>query len=381
MQENQNNKIYEEQFLLLAFISVVTFKIVMLPQYFIKTASNNSYMIMAYLIAVEIMMLAIVYGIVKNGSLLEQNIPKWLKGIFALLVFSSSVIKATVLGSEGVAYIATSLYDNVSWTFVTLALLLTCVYLAQKGGKVIARSAQLFFWIIAFAMLFYLIFSNLNLELLNLMPFKISGDLAVAGDKYLIWFGDFTPLLFVSVTSSRNRGKKRLGFWTAAAVVGTLVCTVGLMVIFISTFGDAGQVIGNAFLNVSSLNRISFMIGSADLPTVLSWLVMCVIKFSLLLFAMTECAKFFFGKKAWVSVICGVIIYFIICYGIGNLKTNYDLATSWLRYFAFFAEFIVTIAAYIAMRICEKKNQNNQPSECNNADNCPAQTDQLQGEI
>ena len=28
------------------------------------------------------MMLAIVYGIVKNGSILELDIPKWLKGIF-----------------------------------------------------------------------------------------------------------------------------------------------------------------------------------------------------------------------------------------------------------------------------------------------------------
>ncbi|MDE6614806.1 MAG: hypothetical protein K2K24_04780, partial [Clostridia bacterium] len=47
----------------------------------------------------------------------------------------------------------------------------------------------------------------------------------------------------------------------------------------------------------------------------------------------------------------------IIVYGIGNLKTCYTLATSWLRYFAFFAEFGVIIAAYIAMRISMRKNK------------------------
>lgn len=352
-----NNKIYTEQFLLLSFISLITFKVVMLPQYLVSIAGNQSYMIMFYLMCIEIMMLAIVYGIVKNGSILQLDIPKWLKGIFAILVFSSATIKSTILGSEAVSYISTSLYANVSWAFVTLALMMVCVYLAHKGAKVIGRTAQLFFWVLLFTMVFYVVFSNTKMDLINLLPFKITSDLAVAGDKCLMSFGDFTCLLFVSVHPSPNRKKSTLALWTVFAIAGVLICSVGLMIIFICIFGDAGKLIGNAFLNVASLNKIGFMIGSVDLLTVVSWLIMCVIKFSLLLFAMTECAKFFFGRKAWVSVICGVIAYAIIVYGIGNLKTNYELATSGLRYFAFFAEFGVTIAAYIAMRICQNKKE------------------------
>lgn len=357
MDNIQKNKIYEEQYLLLAFISVVTFKIVMLPQYLVHAVSNNGYMVMAFMIAIEIMMLTVVYGVVKNGSILEQDIPKWLKGVFAILIFASSIIKSTVRGSEGVAYIATSLFANVAWTFVTLALLLAGIYIAQKGAKVLARSAQMFFWIIVFAAAFFIIFSNIKLDPLNLMPFKVSGELAVAADKYLMWFGDFTPLLLVSVVPSKNHGKKRLAIWTVLAILGTVLLTVGVMILFICTFGEAGELIGNAFLNVSSLNKIFFMIGSADLPTVLSWLVMYIVKFSMLLFAMITSAKFFFGDKSWVAIACGIIIYCIICFGIGNLNTNYVLATSWLRYVAFFIEFGVTIAAYIAMRVCQSKKQ------------------------
>lgn len=50
MKEDQLNKVYEDQFLLLAFVTIVTFKVVMLPQYFVKAASNNGYMIMAFLV-------------------------------------------------------------------------------------------------------------------------------------------------------------------------------------------------------------------------------------------------------------------------------------------------------------------------------------------
>ncbi|MDE6614594.1 MAG: GerAB/ArcD/ProY family transporter, partial [Clostridia bacterium] len=315
MQNKLNNKIYNEQFLLLAFISLITFKVVMLPQYLVKTAGNQSYMTMFFMIAIEIMLLCIVYGITKNGSILQLNIPKWLKGVFAILVFASSLIKSTVLGSEGVSYISTSLYANVSWAFVTLALLMVSLYLAHKGGKVLGRTVQIFFWILIFALVFYAVFSNSNFDIINLMPFKISADLAVAGDKFLMWFGDFTPLLFMSTMPSPNRKKSTLAIWIIMAVIAALICTVGLMIEFICIFGASGAIVGNAFLNVSSLNKISFMIGSVDLPTVISWLIMCVIKFSLLLFAMVECAKFFFGNKALVSIACGIIVYAIIVYG------------------------------------------------------------------
>ena len=124
------------------------------------------------------------------------------------------------------------------------------------------------------------------------------------------------------------------------------------------------------------------MIGSADLPTVLSWLVMYIVKFSMILFAMITSAKFFFGDKSIIAIICGIIIYCIICFGIGNLNANYKLATSWLRYVAFFIEFLVTIAAYIAMRVCQskkQKQQNNNPSEMTQQD--ANQTGELQGEV
>lgn len=382
MENNQKNKIYEEQFLLLAFISVVTFKIVMLPQYLISSVANNSYIVMAFMVAIEIMMLTVVYGVVKNGSILEQDLPKWLKAVFAILILVSSVIKSTARGSEGIAYIATSLYANVSWVYITLALIMVGIYIAQRGAKVLARSAQIFFWIIASACVFFIVFSNIKLDPLDLMPFKISSELAVACDKYLMWFGDFTPLLLVTVTPSKNHGKKRLAIWTALAILGAFLLTVGVMILFICTFGEAGELVGNAFLSVSSLNKIFFMIGSADLPTVLSWLVMYIIKFSLLIYATSTCAKFFFGDKYILSIISGVIIYCIICFGIGNLNTNYRLDVSWLRYVAFFIEFIVTISAYIAMRVCQskkEKQQNNAPE--NMTQQKANQTDELQGEI
>lgn len=352
-----NNKIYPEQYLLLAFISILTFKVVMLAQYLVATAGRHGYLTMAIMIPIEIMLMTITYGIIKKGSLFELDIPKWIKGTFAVLILFSSVLKCSFLGSEGVSYISTSIYDNVRWSYITLALMTVCAYLAHKGGKVIARTAQIFFWLMALSFAFHIIFSNTNLEIINLMPFTPTADVAVAGDKYLIWFGDYTPMLFFSIVKSPNQKGKKLALWTIATICATLLCSVGMMIVFICIFGESGAIVGNAFLNVSALNKIAFMIGSVDLLTVCVWIIMCVIKLSLLLFACTECLKFFFGNKWWASVICATVVYLIIVHGIGNLKNCYIIATSFLRYIVFAIEFGLIIMCYIALRIADKKQK------------------------
>lgn len=351
MNNKLNDRIYPEQFLLLAFISIMTFKVVMLAQYLVSQAGNQAYISMIAMISVEIMMCAVVYGIISHGSLTRLELPKGVKYTLAVLLFFTSMAKCVLLGSEGVSYISTTIYDNVRWSYVCLALMLVCCYLAYKGGKVIARTAQIFFWLMAVSFAFHVIFAKTDLQFVNLLPIDFSADIAVACDKYLVWFGDYSCLLFLSVAKSPNAKGKRLAFWTALAIIGTFVCAVGLMIIFVCIFGDSGAIVGNAFLNVSSLNKIAFMIGSMDLPTVCSWIVMCTLRLSLLLYACKECLKIFFGEKWWLSALCALTAYLLIVYGVGNLKTGYSIATSGLRYFVYLTDFVVIIALYIYVRI------------------------------
>lgn len=351
MNNKLNNNIYTEQYLLLAFISVITFKVVMLAQYLVSAAGNEAYITMTVMISIELIMCAVVYGIIRHGSITSLPLPKPLKYVFAVALFFTSMAKCVLLGSEGISYISTTIYDNVRWSYVCLALMLVCCYLAYKGGNVIARTAQIFFWLMAFSFAFHVVFAQTDLDFINLLPFELSADIAVAGDKYLIWFGDYSCLLFFSLSASPNANGKRLVLWTILAIAGTLLCAVGLMIIFICIFGDSGAIVGNAFLNVSSLNKIAFMIGSMDLPTVCSWVVMCTIRLSLLLFAAKECLKVFFGEKWWLSVVSTLLAYFLTVYGVGNLKTSYSLATSVLRYFVYLTDFVIVIAATIFVRI------------------------------
>lgn len=351
MKDKLNDRIYPEQFLLLAFISVMTFKVVMLAQYLVSAAGNEAYVTMAIMIGIEIMMCAVVYGIIRHGSITKLPLPRGVKYVLAIVLFATSMTKCALLGSEGVSYISTSIYDNVRWSYVCLALMLTCCYLAYKGGKVIARTAQIFFWLMALSFAFHAIFAKTDLQLVNLLPLDFSSDIAVAGDKYLLWFGDYSSLLFLTVCKSPNAKPMRTALWTTCAIVGTIICSVGLMIVFVCIFGESGAIVGNSFINVSALNKVAFMIGSMDLPTVCSWLVMCVIKLSLLLYACKECLAVFFGDRPWLSAACALLAYLLIVYAVGNLKTGYAVATSVLRYIVYAADFVTVIFLSVYVRV------------------------------
>ena len=143
------NVVYPNQIALLAFIASFTFKVVMLPQYLAGTAGRSCTLSMAYLMTIEVMEFGIIYGVIKRTSLLQARIPAALKALFILLIVGSSYFKTVILSAEAISYISTTLFDNGLWRLIVLAYMPCLVYIAYKGGNVLARTAQIVFWFIA----------------------------------------------------------------------------------------------------------------------------------------------------------------------------------------------------------------------------------------
>ena len=104
--------VYPRQLALLAFIASFTFKVVMLPQYLSGVAGRQSAIVMAYMMAIEVGMFFVIYGIISRTSLLDSAMPAALKAVFIALIVFSSGIKSSVLIAESVSYISTTLFDD-----------------------------------------------------------------------------------------------------------------------------------------------------------------------------------------------------------------------------------------------------------------------------
>ena len=284
------NVVYPNQIALLAFIASFTFKVVMLPQYLAGTAGRSCTLSMAYLMAIEVMEFSIIYGVIKRTSLLQARIPAALKALFILLIVGSSYFKTVILSAEAISYISTTLFDNGLWRLIVLAYMPCLVYISYKGGNVLARTSQIVFWFIAASLVFNVLFARFNGDIGNLLPLGAPGRVMKACERHMVWFGDFTPFLFLTIARPVKPQRVRL----PAMIAVCFVSAVAFMVIFITAYGGGSVMVSNAFNKIAVFNRISLLLGTVDFPTVCSWLMMSVIKLALIVYGVVEGLTHFF---------------------------------------------------------------------------------------
>ena len=351
--DKTTNVVYPNQIALLAFIASFTFKVVMLPQYLAGSAGRSSVIAMAYMMTIEVMEFVIIYGVISRTSLLQAHIPPPLKAAFILLIVASSYFKTVILSAEAVSYISTTLFDNGLWRLIVLAYMPCLVYIAYKGGNVLARTAQIVFWFIAASLLFNVLFAQFRGDAGNLLPAEFSGRVMKACDRHMVWFGDFTPFLFL--TSAKPGKPQRLRL-----PVMIFVCffsAVAFMVVFITAYGGGAVMVSNAFNKIAVFNRISLLLGTVDFPTVCSWLMMSVIKLAVIVYGVVEGISYYVKKRFAVALLTGVALACTLFFGVTNMDVSYKIATSPLRYAIGAVEYLLPPAVYLAVRVCDKTSR------------------------
>ncbi len=351
--DKTTNVVYPNQIALLAFIASFTFKVVMLPQYLAGSAGRSSVIAMAYMMTIEVMEFVIIYGVISRTSLLQAHIPPPLKAAFILLIVGSSYFKTVILSAEAVSYISTTLFDNGLWRLIVLAYMPCLVYIAYKGGNVLARTAQIVFWFIAASLLFNVLFAQFRGDAGNLLPAEFSGRVMKACDRHMVWFGDFTPFLFL--TSAKPGKPQRLRL-----PVMIFVCffsAVAFMVVFITAYGGGAVMVSNAFNKIAVFNRISLLLGTVDFPTVCSWLMMSVIKLAVIVYGVVEGISYYVKKRFAVALLTGVALACTLFFGVTNMDVSYKIATSPLRYAIGAVEYLLPPAVYLAVRVCDKTSR------------------------
>lgn len=350
------NTVYPTQFALLVFISCVTFKVVMLPAYIMGVSGRNAWISMLLMLAIEGIILALVFSTVKYGTLFTLPMPVFVKNILVFLLAFSCFNKTVLFVGETTSYCSTTLFDEGLWRLILVGLVPALGYLAFKGGNIIARVAQVFIWFFAGVIIFNIVFAEPTGNIRNIMPVEIDLRILAGSDKYLAWFGDTAPLLLLSVIPT----KKRNNVPVFISYILVVVFTVGIMLAFIMVYGSGGQLISNAFNKLSIFNELSTLLGTVDFPVVCAWLIMAVLKLSLLLFATVECVYYFVGNKKAVVVCLSLVIGLLTFFGIQNQKNLHNIMTGFLRYTTILSDYIVPVVAFVFVNIYKKSLSYNQ---------------------
>lgn len=342
----QDNRLYTSQFLLLAFMSTSAFKVIMLPAYLCSVAGNMAWVVMLIMSVIELGFLAIIYRVAKLGGVCGSGCAKWLQKVVGISVVISSTAKLGVLGGEFCSYVSTQVFDHVSWLYVALATIPIVAYISSKGLNALGRASQILFWVIALTVVFNIFFARLEGDKYNLFPLVDWSNSLRAIDKHLVWFSDFTPLIFVSLVGGAKRNKLVNAFTILlVALFPTLI--VGVLVF---AYGNGGVWIDNAIGRLTEFHLLATIMGKADLLTIVSWFIMAIVKLALIFYAIVQGIALVIGRRKFTNVVVSVLAIVLIVFGMSSLTKYYAFATSWIRYVVAVIEYGLPIVVSIFIK-------------------------------
>ena len=350
------NKLYIRQFYILAFISVATFKIGVLPSLLYRQAQSSSLLSMLIMMILEMFIFLILIEISSHGSILEVDIPISIKTPLLLLALLSLFIKLNIYLSEGSIFVKNYVFDEIGLLFVVVPMAICLLYVSSKGFTSIGKTAEIIIWFILVAIFFDIIFAKIESMDIKLDKMSISTSI-VAIDEYIFWFGDFTPFLLITLTKPYGKNKYKVLFLIGIVLLPTLA-----MLFFIIMYKSAGVDIEYAFAKLAVYNRFSNIIGRFDLLTIISFLCAMFIKLSLIFVSIIEILNYFFKRKNIFGIILAIVISCLTILIFNNLTTTISIATSFIKYIVVSIEFLLPIVVFILQRyykICSKTYSSN----------------------
>lgn len=348
-----STRVYPSQLAALAFVASVTFKVLMLPRYFAGECGRQFWLAMAIMIALDVATFAFVYKIACAGGLRSLDIPLPIKNAAIVLVVIGSAAKAVLFCSESVAYIATTLFDEGLWRLVLAGFVPVLAYVSYKGYNVIARIAQVSVWLIGAVVVLNVLLADFSGDPDAILPIMPDTGTVSACDKYLFWFGDFTPLMFCTVAVDFR--KKHVPVLISLAFI--VLFTVGFTIALSCVFGGGTTYASFAFAKLSVFNKLSKLLGALDFPVVSAWLLMATIKLSLLLSAVCEGIGHFTGHRSLIAIVAAIALGVVCKVAIGNVTVAHDFFTGGIRYLAAVTEYAVPMTVYAAYEAVRRRRR------------------------
>lgn len=352
---NERNDSYVSQFASVAIISSFTFKTVMLPSYIASTAGHLAYMSVAIMMLIDIFMYFLVYYVAKNMNILKERAPLIIAPVM-VGIFVLSISRLLVLFSETVGYTSSTLFDQGKILFILLSLLAVVAYIVLKGGKVLSRLSQIIFFIALIAIIGMMILLRARLDFGALAPFNYGWDgVANAIDKHYMWYGDFIPLLFLHIVPTR-RGKESKWIFPSAMLF-LYVAVVGFIILCQLIYVDALPYTFFAFNKVAIFNKLTQLIGPTNFPIIISWLLMSIIKLSILTYACVMSLTYFIKNKVISLSLVIIVIALVISLAMPNSDYSHMFGTSAMRYVVGILSYTIPIVLAVYVFIKSRKNK------------------------
>lgn len=356
---DNDNTVYTRQFALLVFILCFTFRVSRLPPLVAEAVGSSSlFVIMLYLLA-EAVHFLVVYRFVLSGGA-EVIGQTALYKVLSLALGASFFFKIVMACAGTTTYTVESVFENIGAPAVVLALIVPVGYVAIKGIRTIARTAEIISWFVGFVLILNIVFLKVYTDFSRNLPFIDGGvaEILRKADRFFIWFGDASPLLYITV-----RPSKRNPTLLFAGIGGALV--IAGFALMNALYGEASRYVVNLVVKVASFNQFSDKLGRLDWTGLIIWMMLAVLYAGIYLWAAGEAVKpVLKGKRKAVIVL-------VAAAAVVTVIVNKDLSKTIAffqgngRWYVAACNYLIPPVLLIYSAICKKRNAGTEGREVN----------------
>lgn len=298
-------------------------------------------------------------------QLIEEKLGKFVKIIVCLLLAVYFFFKAVLTYRGTHEFFANMLFDKLSWFYFSILFALLLIVMVGGGLNAIARSAELYSYIIGVGLITAIALGATKTDLWNLMPFM---DIKIGGFftnsiKYLTWLGDYLViLLFVgNVKLDKNPTKPVMISYGVSSLLVVIV-----FVVFYCINESLAVYQANALSAVTQYSLIGLGVGRPDWFLVLFVFISTIIANAFYVYSYTLSISEGFGfKRNYVLISIMVLILFVIDnFVLKNIQSSIEFIQNYVGYLALIVGIIMPILVKVLSLGVKNKDKQNVELKC-----------------
>jgi len=295
-------RVTSRQLGMLVFISVIGMKFVLVPALFSSFAGTDSYIAITLNLLLDFLTcLAYLYVIKQNPELnfkefIQKTFGKMFSKVVFFLLFVYFLSKSLITLKSTHNYMLELLFDQLdNFTFI-IPILAFLAFVMFKDSRTLARTVELFFYVVLIGVFFALFVSLSRMDIVNLFPVLENGVAPIFEgiSRVSIAFGDYIVLLVLM--GDYKKDKQSLGKVVKYAIFAILLVVV-FYVLFVGIFGVIASSESLAISDMSLNSTSPVTVGRLDWISIMLWLITLILRVSILVFCANKCLVSCFDFK------------------------------------------------------------------------------------
>ncbi len=288
-------KLSTRQMGLILFLSVVGQKFITLPVILYHYARNDAWFVMAIALAFDYLILRIYlwfvgkYPNVKFSQVCEAVAGKVIARLLFVVLFIYLFIKMCMIAKEVGYYFSEVLFEKINWVGFVFPSMLLYWFMLSKDLTCLGRSVEVIFPFVLLGIVFSIVTSLKNIDMLNLLPFFRTEptNLLLAGIRSWWAFGNYVYLIvFTGEVNYSENFKKTILKYVHIAILLIIIFSL----LFVSAFGNMTSSQGLAIGDMSLNSNNAIAVSKVDWLTIIIWSIKLTVQMAI----MGHCLKIAF---------------------------------------------------------------------------------------